>query len=324
MGVKFVQSDQVTNVNGENFAWPANPDGTPMQIPCENTEIIGSYWRIPQVIGGRVAGYQTQVDNGTSTKPTPDAIKILRVKLTDTAGITQVDMAIADTDNVPTSSPVNQFAYLCNGTGGTLPVMPTITIPVPIQQNTPQVTNNSNGDNTFYFPFPDNPNGLEYNVQGAWFNGIDAVPAFDPSGLTTVADVATWANSNWSDYGTWSNPGGGNILQLVSTTSETPQVAAAGIVVDLTADTFCFNITAYSTPTNVNGIKFGSGGIIPITAFLLTNNNVSLMNNIQKYFDSGAVFNTGTSHKLGVTTVLGTPALYNDTTLVVTAGAGAC
>ena len=88
MSVKFVQSNQVTNVNGEDFGYPANPNGTALQIPCEDTEIIGSFWRIPQPLGNRLQGYQYIVDNGTSVKPTPDAIKILRVKLTNTAGIT--------------------------------------------------------------------------------------------------------------------------------------------------------------------------------------------------------------------------------------------
>src|SRR6185312_8250023 len=167
--ITFVQTNQAVKVNANNFAWPNEPNGVPLQIPCQNMEIIASYWRIPQYQGNRVTGYAYVVCSETSTKPQPDALKVLLVKLTDTAGITTVDMAILDTDNNSYSSPPNQLAYLCDGLGGTLPVMPTVTIPVPMQQSGPQT--DTNGLNTFVFTFPSNPLGLGYTLNGAWFNG---------------------------------------------------------------------------------------------------------------------------------------------------------
>ncbi len=323
MGVPFVQSNQVTAVNSQNWAWPTNPNGTPMQIPCENTQIIGSFWRVPQTQGNRVTGYTDLTAVNQTVKPQPDAIKILRVKLTDTGGITTLDMAIADGDNVATASPPNQFAYLCDGNGGTLPVMPTVVIPIPIQQLGPQTQDATTGDRTFVFPFPANPAGLEYNIEGIWLDGAAPTPAYAPSGITTVAGVVTYANSNWSRFGTWS-ASSTNVLQLVSTTGDVQYVAKAGIVVALAPKAYCIDLTAFSTPAAVNGVKFGTGNTIPVPAFLLTDNNATLYNVLQKIMSSGTSFNTTIAHKLGITTVQGIVHLYEDTSLVASSTAGAC
>lgn len=322
--IQFVQSNQVTNVNGEDWAYPANPNGTQLQIPCSDSEIIGSYWRIPQSLGNRVIGYQYQVDNQTPNPPTPDSIKILRVKLTNTAGITQVDFAIVNTDHIATTSPPNQYAYLCDGVGGTLPVMPTVTIPYPILQTPPQITDNA-GDNTFIFPFPANTGGLEYQMNSIWLNGAAPTPAYVAAGITTVAGVVTYANAHWGIYGTWSNPST-DILQLYSPVGATQQVANAGMNVQLAPVNFCFNLTAYSTPANVNQVKFGTGPLIPFPngAWLLTNNNVTLMNQLVPVMASQTVFSTSVSHKLNVLTVQDTPKLYFNGSLVVASTAGAC
>lgn len=323
MGVPFVQSNQVVTVNSQNWAWPANPNGTPMQIPCENTEIIGSFWRIPQMQGNRVIGYTDLTAVNQSVKPQDDAIKVLRVKLTDTGGITTLDMAIADTDNIATTSPPNQFAYLCDGAGGTLPVMPTVVIPIPIQQLGPQSTNSTTGARTFIFPFPANPSGLLYNIQGIWLDGAAPTPAYVAAGKTTVANVVTYANSNWSRFGTWSNPST-NVLQLVSGTGDVQYVAKAGIVVSLAPAAYCIDLTAFSTPAAVNGVKFGTGDIIPVPAFLLTDNNATLYNVLRQIMSSGTAFNLTIAHKLGISTVQALVHLYNDSSVVASATAGVC
>lgn len=323
MSVFFVRSNQVTNVNGENFGYPANPNGTTLQIPCSDSQIIGSYWRIPQTQGPRVTGYQYIVDNGTDVPPTADAIKILRVKLTNTAGITQVDFAIANDDNVPTTSPANYFAYLCDGLGGSLPVMPTQVIPIPIMQQDPQSTA-SDGTNTFIFAFPSNPSGFEYQVDGVWFNGLEPATEFDGSGLTTTSLVATWANSNWGDYGAWSSPAAG-ILKLVSATSDTVPVSKAGIVSELAPKNWCFDLSAYgASPTQVNGLKIGTGDIIPFPAFMLTNNTTTLLNVLSRILPSSTIFSQAVSHKLGINSPVLVLKLYSDTTLVETASGAVC
>ena len=327
MAVFFVVTNQAVDVNGEPFGYPANPNGTTMQIPCEGTQIIGSYWRIPQTQGGRVLSYSYITDNGSSNPPTADSIKVLEVKLTTTAGITTVFMAIANTDNIGTSSPVNQFAYLCDGLGGTLPVMPTIAIPLPILQNPPQTTDGS-GDNYFYFPFPANPGGLLYTMNAVYFNGGVPSPAYAPSGITTVAQFVTWANANCSTYGTWTETTTSpvsNVVQLYSPVGAATFVMAAGMNVSLTPVNYCFDLTSFSTPAAVNGVRFGSGPILAVPAFQVTNNPIVLANALTPVMSSTTVFNTsGVAHKLGINTTMATPVLYYNGSVVSTAGSGTC
>ena len=325
MSVKFIQSNQVTAFNGEDFGYPANPNGTPLQIPCIDTEIIGSFWRIPQPLGNRLQGYQYIVDNQTPNPPTPDSIKVLRVKLTNDAGISTVDMAILNSDNIATTSPPNQYAYLCNGTGATLPVMPTVVIPYPILQTPPQITD-STGDNTFLFPFPSNPSGLLYQMNAIWLNGAAPTPAYVAAGITTVAEVVTYANAHWSVYGTWSNPST-DILKLYSPVGAGQQVLNAGMNVALAPTNFCFNLTSFTTPVNVNQVKFGSGPLmtLPGGAFLLTTNTVTLMNQLVPVMSSETVYNTsGVANKLGILTTQAQPALYFNGSLVLNSAGGVC
>ncbi len=328
MSVKFVQSPQVLNVNGEDFGWPANPDGVPngMQIPCEDTQIVGAYWRIPQTQGPRVIGF-TYLVATDAIPPTADAVKVLRVKLIGTGGITQIDMAIADADNIGTTSPPNRFAYLCDGVGGTLPVMPLVTIPVPIMQSGPQITDPATGDRTYIFAFPDNPSALLYQVNGIWFNGIAPTPAYVAAGITTVAGVVSYANTHWSVYGTFSNPST-NILKLVNTDSDTVPVYMSGVDVSLAPANQCIDLTAFSTPSLVDGVSFDGGTtVIPVTPFMLTNNPVTLYNVLKDVMSSGTTFNTtSVSHKLGILTVQGLVSLIDTSgpTTVVSATAAVC
>lgn len=320
--ITFVQTNQATNVNGLNYAYPANPNGTPFQIPCQDTQIIASYWRIPVTAGNRVVDYDYIVATETSTPPTPDAIKILRVKLTNTAGVTQLDFAIVNTDNIAASSPPNQFAYLCDGLGGTLPVMPIVAIPIPIQESSPASTDAS-GNNTFIFAFPVNPDGREYNIQGEWYNGSVPGTPYAPSGITTVAAVRTWFAANRSSYGTWSNPST-NILKLVSAPGSGTYVTKAGIVVSLAPVNYCFDLTSFSAGTPVNQIQFGTGGIISLTPFTLTNDPNVLINAIKSKMSAQTTFSTSVAHKLGISTVQETPKLLNSGTTVATASSGTC
>lgn len=326
--ITFVQSNQVTAVNSNEFAWPNEPNGVPLQITCQDTEIIASYWRIPQYQGNRVTGYAFIVCSETSTKPQPDALKILRVKMTNTAGITTVDMAILDTDNNSYSSPPNQFAYLCDGLGGTLPVMPTVTIPIPIMQSVPQTTD-ANGNNTFIFTFPSNPLGLLYTLNGAWFNGLVPYFAFNPAGITTVAQFVTWANANWSNYGTFTALSAVTfkLVSNVGTVSpSTVPVFKAGISMDLTPVYFCFDLSAYSTPAIVNQFEFGTGGLQYFREpFMLTNNPVVLQNQLIPVMSTGTIFNSSSfANHLNILTTMATPKLYHNGVLVVTSTAGTC
>lgn len=324
--IQYVADGQVVGVNGEMFIYPNYITGVVGALPtklinCYDMIIINSFWLIPQVVGNTVARYNELLAVNTTIKPTVDALKVLKVK--DKTDQSEYYLAISDTDNaISTASPpapTNYFAYLCDGSGGSLPTMPTVTIPFPLIQFAPSSTDGT--DNTFTFPFPSNPLGLLYSIPAPWFNGVAGTPVYAPSGITTAALFVTWANTNWSGYGTWTSSG--DIVTLVSAVTN---VTLAGMQVALTPKAYCFNLTAYSTPAQVNQFKFGSSGtLISVPAFMLTNDPVVLMNQLMKKMTAeSTTYGTSVSHKLQVNTVYDTPKLYNNGVLVVTSSAGAC
>lgn len=322
MSVLFVQTNQLFGTNGETFGWPTYPNGiSGKQIPCDNTQIINTYWRIPKMLGNRLIGY-TELVATDDTKPTPDSAKFIRVKHTGgNSGPTTYDFAVADSDNIGASSPPNQFAYLCDGLGGTLPVMPTVTIPTPILQSGPQSTD-SDGANTFIFAFPANPNALLYGIPYPWFNGVAPTTAYVPAAITTTALFATWANSNWGDYGTWSAPTTGTV-KLISETTDTIPVTLAGMAVSLTAKHFCLTLNASADA--VNGIKI-SGQVYPFAALSAgRTNRQALIDRISKFFP-GATFSISVTNKIDVlTTQLPQNITYNGSNVSgLTWASGAC
>jgi hypothetical protein len=327
--VNFIQSNQVLGVNGQKYIYPNyvtglnsgpnDPQTVKRTIQTQNIVIINSFWFIPQVQNGRVIGYAEETAINTSTPPTPDSIKILRIK--DKQDQTEYDIAIANTDNIATSSPPNQFAYDADGLGGTLPVMPTVVIPFPVIQFPPTSVVGSN--NIFTFVLPNNPLGLEYNIPAAWFNGIASAPAYSPSATTPGAFV-TWANTHWSAYGTWANPTG----VIITLTSATSNVSNAGFIAALIPAPFCFDLTAFGvSPAQVNQVKFGTTGTLLSFpgAFVLTNDPTALAAQLAKMMTAeSTTFGFAVAHKLQVNTVYDVPKLYNNGTLVVTSTGGSC
>lgn len=316
----FVQDNQVVAAMGQAYVYAdyvhGVVNGIQKQLNCANCVIIGSFWMIPWVQGNQVVKYTYESAINTSVPPTADSIKILRIK--DMNDNTDYDLAIANTDNVAISSPPNQFAYLCDGSGGTLPVMPTVKIPFPIIQFPPTSVSGSN--NIFTIPFPANPNGLLYSIPAPWFNGLAGTPAYAPGGITTPAQFVTWANSNWNGYGTWASSG-----TIVTLTSAMTNVKNMGMQVALQLANFCFNLTPFSTPSLVNGIQFGTGPIVAVPAFQLTNDPNVLQAALSRVMSAqSTTFSQTVSHKLGVQTALATPQLYNGAVSVVAAGAGTC
>lgn len=319
--IQFVQSNQVVGVNGQKYIIYNYVSGvaTGLQktLAVANMIIVNSFWLIPKVQGGKVIGYTEEVAANTSTPPTPDSLKILRLK--DLQDQTEYDIAIVNTDNVSSSTPINKFADLVDGTGGSLPIMPTVTIPFPIIQDKPSSTDGTN--NVFTFAFPVNPLGLLYSIPKAYFNGLASSPAYAPTGITTAAQFVTWANANWSAYGTWTSSG--NIVKLSSLVTN---VKLAGMIVALQLKSYCFSLAAYSTPATVNQVRWGSGGtLISVPAFQLTDDPTVLLNVLSKVTSpQSTTFGTAVANKLQVNTVLDVPKLYNNGSLVVTSVAGVC
>lgn len=292
--VPFVTSNQVLLENNQIFQWPNYPNGiATRQIPVAGTEIVNSFWRIPKTLGNRVIGYSELLATD-AVKPTPDAVKVLRVKTSDN---TTYEFAIIDADHIASTDPADRFAYLANGLGGSLPVMPTVTIPTPIMQSDPQSV--VDGDNTFVFAFPANPLGLLYSIPFPWFNGVAPTQAYEPAGITTAALFVTWANTSgkWDGYGTWSSVG--DVISLLSTSSDTVYVLRAGMQITLTAAHFCLTLNA--SPDAVNGIKI-SGHNYTFGAIIAgRTNRQDLINAITKFLP-GATFTTAVANKIDVLT----------------------
>lgn len=326
--VNFIQSNQVLGVNGQKYitqnyvtglvAGPNDINTVKRQLAVGNITIINSFWFIPRIQNGRVIGYAEQTAINTSAPPTIDSIKILRLK--DLQDLSEYDIAIANTDNISTTSPPNTFAFDADGLGGSLPVMPTVVIPFPVIQNPPTSVIGSN--NIFTFTLPNNPLGLTYSIPAAFFNGVLSAPSYAPSGITTPAGFVTWANANWNAYGTWANPSG----VIITLTSATTNVTKAGFIPALTPAPWCFNLSAYSTPTLVNQVKFGSTGtLISVPAFMLTNNPATLIAVLQNVMSAeSTTFTAFVDNKLQVNTVYAQPELYVSGVSVVASVSGVC
>lgn len=327
--VNFITSNNVIEMNGDTYAFGSDfPQGLSREIPVLNTHPAGVYWKVPQQNdGGIFIGYaNTQVLAASpSTRPTPDSQKILLLKNDDG---NYWGIAILDTDETISGSPTSRWAFNANGTGGTLPVMDTLTVPTPILQAsyTNQATN---GDRTFLFTFPPNPLGLLYSILASFFNGIPPVQAFQPSGITTLAQFVTWANTSgkWDMYGVWSSPNT-TTLKLLSSTGSTIYVNMAGLVYPALAEVVhTLDMTVVATPAMVDGVSFGSATVpIPFLSgpFLVTDTDVSekaLINEIAKIYatnQASAVIRGGTGTNIDITTELGVCRIFNGATVVIT------
>lgn len=319
MSVNFVKSTQIISVNGTDVTTLSFKTGVvktlTRDVNCDQTVIVGAYWRIPIVSGATISKYE-YVQAVNSTPPTLDSIKVLRVKFKHDT----YEMAIDPTDYITTT---DQFASLCDGLGGSLAVMPVITLPFPIFQDGPTATDPTTGTKTFTFPFPINPLGLLYSIPWPWFNGTAPGTPYAPAGITTPAGFVTWANANWSVYGTWASSG--NIVTLSNPISASIVLTKAGLGVSLTPAAWCLDITAFSTGQVITGIQFGTAPIINFPAIYPSNTSYqTIISAIQPYFEDGAMLVSTVTNKITITTTSATPKLINGTTVEATATAGTC
>jgi hypothetical protein len=326
--VNFIYCPQILAENGQfYFAYNyttglvcgiSDPNTVNKQLQTGNLTIVNTFWIIPRVQNGRVIGYAIETAINTSVPPTIDSCKALLVK--DKQDNTSYYIAVAYSDNIATSSPPNEFADLSDGLGGTLPQMPTVVLPFPLIQNPPTSTVAPN--NTFTFFLPQNTLGLLYSIPAAFFNGALSSVPYAPSGITTPAGFVTWANAHWGAYGTWANPSG-TIITLVSATTN---VSFAGFIAALTPAPWCFNLTGFGTPSQVNQVKFGSTGtVISVPAFMLGTNPAVLQAVLQNVMTQESTsYSMGVANKLQVNTVLAQPILLFNGATVSTASAGVC
>lgn len=315
--VNYVKTTQLVTANGVDLTFLNFRTGVvgaaTKNIPCVGTTIAGAYWITPYIQGAIQTKRQyTQAIN--STPPTVDSYKVLRLKYRHE----EYEIAIANTDYITT---VDAFATLCDGLGGGLATMPIITIPFPIFQDAPSSIN----PNVFTFPFPNNPLTLLYAIPNVWFNGLVPSPAYAPSGITTPAQFATWANSNWGTYGTWASSG--NIVTLTSPSSAGTPVFKAGMPVNLAQASYCLDLTSFSSPTTVNGVQLQGGTTISFGAISITNSASglqTLINAIKPFFENGAAFALNVTDKIDISTISGVTKIYNGASLLATSTAGSC
>lgn len=292
-------------------------------IPTIGTFVLSAEWMVPITVLGQFQGFQLLDATGQSVPPTPGCWKILNLKNERQ----QWAVAIANTDEIGGNS---QWGTYANGLGGSLPSMPIVALPFPVIQSKPipPPAGTVTTGNVFYFTFPLNPQGLGYNIQCVWFNGVAPVTPFVPGSITTPAAFVTWANANWGSYGTWSSNGLTVILASPST-AVTP-VTLAGLNAQLVPATYCLSLTSFLIGQNVNGIGFGSAPVNAFGAFQLTGSYASLqqlVTAIKPFFDTGATFTilaSGSTAKIQITTRLAAPVIYNNTTPIAGATLGGC
>lgn len=255
--VNFVETTQLLGSNGTDTSryhfLTGTVTGGTLLIPTVGTQIEEFLWRIPKIISGLVPGAYSWLVATTSVRPTIDSQKVLRLK----NGRNTWDIAVADSDGV---GGVNQFATLADGLGGSLATMPVVTITFPLIQDAPVTTSPTSPTftKTFVFSFPQNPLGLLYSIPYAWFNGGAAVTPYAPTGITTPAQFVTWANSNWSTYGTWTS--NGNIVELASVANSGTYVTAAGFSPQLTPAAWCIDASALYPAGQIATATLGAGG----------------------------------------------------------------
>lgn len=316
--IQQVLTNQLFRSGGNYAYYPENPQIlNPMTIQA-NSVTQGAWWVTPRIQTGVTytpPQYQEAVD---ANKPSPDSFKVLRLIQVDTNNI--LEICILDTDCTSSNPNYSTWSYNVNGLGGSVPVMPLVTIPAPIIESGP-VSGTATTARTFLFLFPNKVAAYDYLIQGWTFNRVAAYVT-PPTDKSTTGEMATWATSNLPDYGTWSAPSA-NILQLVSDNSDTVPVLTAGIIVAVKRVDYCFDLTAYSTPAAVNGVKFGSEPTQALIPFMLTDDPNVLKQALIPVMGN-AIFSTAVANKLGVATTQAQPKLYFDATLIETATAAVC
>lgn len=280
-----------------------------MNLTVKNLTIRGQGWFIPQIYDERCVAYNPVL--GDIVKPQVDAVKFIQV--TDQESHQEIYFAIED------SATLADFVDKCNGCCGPAPEMTAPTIPVPIveQQPCPTVAPGTQ-TYTFRFPFPANPNSLNFLLQAS-FNDAYASPAPDPAGHASAAATLTWVQANWGGKGTWSLDGTAALV-LVSTTTIT-----ANVSIGLLKKDYCLPIP--STAAMVDRIVIDGVEITFEPTLLSRTTPEAVFYKIRPYLDGTLnIVSTGSPafNKYQYSGVQLPGALKNGATTVASFGAGAC
>jgi hypothetical protein len=207
-------------------------------VDCTFLQVTGIFWLIPTWDQGTISGYELRMWDG---RPTTDAIHVARVldsRTNDTLYIALKDdgneATVTDACNLCCDSTDNNISHLELG----------FPIPIPVMEEV-LCGKDANGNYTFFAPVSANPFG-NYYIPGFTYNGgLTLAGTPSATGYASLAALANWLNSNWSDGGanTWTvenyvvNGVTRYRVKLVSTT-----VYAANFSVSLVQKNYTLNL----------------------------------------------------------------------------------
>lgn len=160
------------------------PSGKNASIPAENTEVEGTYWRIPVVSGGVFLKYIYRADDGS--KPTVDSVKTVRVRNI----ISNDTWWVA----VPDNGSYQTFADLIGVCCDDSTTMPAVTIPdVVIEEQ-----GCADEDGVYHYIAVTSALGSgEVYVGSATLNGA-ALASLSDAGFASLGAFETAAEAAWS------------------------------------------------------------------------------------------------------------------------------
>jgi hypothetical protein len=165
----------------------------------------GLVWFVPVIVKGRLKNYRPVIQ---TAKPTADSVRAVRVKDTETGNTYYLALgdAALDTD----------FSTICNACcSATSNNLPAVTVPNPLLEEY-GCTNATTGNYEYVYVAPSLVAGEVYRAEGS-LEGVAFTGAL-AGGHASVAAFVTWANTNWSAYGTWSAVG--QTLKLTNATKK--------------------------------------------------------------------------------------------------------
>lgn len=199
-------------------------------VPCINIEVRGVEWFVPQVVNGQFKGYTTKI---STTQPTPDSVKTVRI----------LDKMKLNTYwiIIPIGSDETVFSNNCNACCGSTPaIVPALSdMPLPIIQQCPCTDVNNNY--IFEFGVPPNPNALNYQVSGVYFDNAHRTD-MDGQQFSSVALLLAALNFHFGAYATFTIQG--NSIQGSSTATK-----CMAMDIELHAANYCFTFGA-ATPVD--------------------------------------------------------------------------
>lgn len=188
-------------------------------ISCDGATVVGMAWMDPVYNNAKVL--QEYMKCLETAKPSPDAIRVIIVQTLQPENHMYY-IAVAD------DADASIFTDLCNACCGDTPSTPAYVPPAPVTEDCPCI--GADGNYTYQWPMPANPNGLPISLSGS-FNNAYGVPSPNASYANNAA-VLAWLLANWAGYGTWTLTG--TILKLVSATAK-----CAGLNLALIGKTYC-------------------------------------------------------------------------------------